>query len=108
MRHIASLAIGTRCLARAGSELVSTPYARLSPGAHPHPRVAVQSAPTAEAEARQSYDACRSLATTGVVGAERPERSLPLPDHPPLPGGELERALLAELWSRGEATGREL
>ena len=31
-----------------------------------------------------------------------------MPDHPPLPGGELERALLAELWSRGEATGREL
>lgn len=26
----------------------------------------------------------------------------------PVPGGELERALLAELWSRGEATGREL
>jgi predicted transcriptional regulator len=31
-----------------------------------------------------------------------------MPDHPPLPGGELERALLAELWARGEATGREL
>ncbi len=29
-------------------------------------------------------------------------------DRPPVPGGDLERALLAELWSRGEATGREL
>ena len=29
-------------------------------------------------------------------------------DHPPLPGGDLERALLTALWAREKATAREL